>query len=449
MGSRSTTSKKHMTIAEREAAYQAARSRIFMGFEEKPAKDRDNAFSSTFSLISASGSGSQSGGAGGSAASDDDNASSAPTESEWSVAGTDRRRGGDSGVSSAGSTRSFRASTLPYNASGYGSGRASGTASPAITYPSLYDQSGHASGYEQATYPAPPGAYMAAPYPMYAYAPPPHTPGHVGGPAPYMAAYPMYPPQYHYGPPPIQPHHPASDPSSPSMGPVDGYHRQAMSFVNPHPYGWPPPPAHPQQSPETHSPPAPGPQQILSPPIQGPPPASAPYPPAHYSYMTPPYPGYPNYFQPPPPQPQPLLIHANSQTAHSLEHPPTNCYPPDHSVQSHPSNGNGSPSPTLSRHSNNSGGSLNGMSANKRGAPPARSAWSYGPGVGLHASPAGAPIHFPSGNGGGEVVGPRLSSTVRRISGASAGSNGSRTPGDETASTAVSDSLSIKFPRFR
>lgn len=72
------------------------------------------------------------------------------------------------------------------------------------------------------------------------------------------------------------------------------------------------------------------------------------------------------------------------------------------------------------------GGSA-GVAGQKR--TPARSGWSYGPGV---------------GGGGvgvvGEAMGPRIT-TVRRTSGGnsvSGGFTGSRTPGDETASTAVS-----------
>lgn len=452
MGSRSTTSKKHKTIAEREAAYQAARSRIFMDFEEK-AKDRDSASSSTFSLVSASGSGSQSGGAGGSAASDGDNASSAPTESEWSVPGTDRRRGGDSGMSSAGSTHSFRTNAMQYNTNGGGSGRASGAASPAITYPSLYDQSNHPNGYDQAAYTTSPGSYMSAPYSMYAY-PPPHAGGPGGHSAPFMAPYPYYAAQFHYGPPTAHPPHPASDPTSPSIGPVDGYNHHGAPVMGPHPYGWVSvPPAQMHAPPDAHPPPVTNPPQVLAPPVHGPPPPPAPYPP-QYPYMSSPYPGYPPYFATPPQQhtsfapPNPQAVYPAAD--HSVAPGRTSDHH-NNSQQNFPPSGNGSPSPVLSRNNNTSGGPYNGPSPNKRGAPPTRSAWSYGPGVGLHNNTMGAPMHFPSGsnNGSGEVIGPRLNSNVRRISGASSGSNGSRTPGDETASTAVSDSVPVIHPRDR
>lgn len=77
------------------------------------------------------------------------------------------------------------------------------------------------------------------------------------------------------------------------------------------------------------------------------------------------------------------------------------------------------------------------MNGGKRGAPPARSAWSYGPGIGM----GGFGYGNPSGMGGGDIVGPRFSSSMRRTSQTSSvgsGSTGNRTPGDEASSTAVS-----------
>ncbi|KAH8116498.1 hypothetical protein DFH11DRAFT_1580991 [Phellopilus nigrolimitatus] len=453
MGSRSTTSRKHMTIAEREAAYQVARSRIFMDFEEKEkAKERDtSASSSTFSLMSASGSGSQSGGAGDSSVSDiDDNASTAPTESEWSIPVTDRRRGGDSGMNSEDSTRSYHPGSSAFKGPGGGSGRASGTASPAFTYPSLYDPSAHAPTYDPAYMP-PPSGYMAAPYPMYAY--PPHAAGQVPAPGQsYLAPY-QYFPHYPYPGPPHQHPHPSSDPASPVAGPVDGYpqHAAAVPYMGPNPYGWgvPPPPTTPQHHhppTENHSPPVPGQHQVLTSPVQ--------YPHQYAPYMSPPgavpYSSYPPYFQPPP-QSHPPVMHPHSQPIYPVELPPTNGNPPDQSATSGLSNGNGGP--PLSRQGNISGAGngqhyvSNGGSANKHGPPPsARGAWSYGPGVGLHANVSGQGMHYGPG-GGGESIGPRLSSNMRRTSGASSGSGGNRTPGDETASTASSSASSSSSRR--
>lgn len=89
--------KRHLTIEEREAAYNEARSRIFMGFEPKK---ENSANSSTLSLLSGS-AGRSSAGEG------DDAASSAATESEWSGPVTrdrrDSKRGGSSRRSNQGS----------------------------------------------------------------------------------------------------------------------------------------------------------------------------------------------------------------------------------------------------------------------------------------------------------------------------------------------------------
>lgn len=86
----------------------------------------------------------------------------------------------------------------------------------------------------------------------------------------------------------------------------------------------------------------------------------------------------------------------------------------------------------------NGGGHIAGGSS-KRGAPPARAAWSYGPGIGM----GGFGFGNPSGMATGEVIGPRLNSTVRRMSQTSSvgsSSAGNRTPaGDEASSTAVSN----------
>ncbi|KAI5123503.1 hypothetical protein M0805_006663 [Coniferiporia weirii] len=458
MCSRSTTSKKRMTIAEREAAYQEARSRIFMDFEEKEkAKERDtSASSSTFSLISASGSGSQSGGAGGSISDIDDNASTAPTESEWSIPLTDvGRGGGDSGMSSASSTRSFHSVTPSFN--GHVGERPSGTASPAITYPSLYDPSAHAPVYDHAGYMTPPGGYMTSPYSMYGYPHPPHGVAQVPAPGSYLAPYPYYHPQYPYGPPHLHPHS-SSDPTSPVATPIDSYshHSAAMPYMGPSPYGWMPPHAanhqHHHSSLENHTSPASGSHQVHTPPVQGAHPL--PYPAHQYPYMAPPgpvsYGGYPPYFQPPP-QTHPPLVHPNSQPIYPIELPPINGHAPDQNTSSGMSNGNGSPSPTLSRHSNSSGNS-NGhhhMSGNgsKRGPTPARNAWSYGPGIGLHTSTPGSGMHFGSSGNGGESVGPRLSSAIRRTSGASSSSSANKMQGDETASTISSSASSTSSQR--
>ncbi|KAF5308991.1 hypothetical protein D9758_019119 [Tetrapyrgos nigripes] len=86
MGGRSNATgrsgKKWMTIEEREAAYNAARNRISMDFEEKEKekeKEKDMSASSSSGLTSASASH-----AGSSVGDTDDASSSLATESEWS-----------------------------------------------------------------------------------------------------------------------------------------------------------------------------------------------------------------------------------------------------------------------------------------------------------------------------------------------------------------------------
>ncbi|KAL5512958.1 hypothetical protein ACEPAH_3356 [Sanghuangporus vaninii] len=457
LGSRSTTSKKRMTIQEREAAYEAARSRIFMNFEEKEkAKERDtSASSSTLSLASASGSGSQSGGAGCSSVSDmDDGASTAPTESEFSVPSTDRRRAGDSGFNSTDSTRSFP----PFNTQGSGNGRTSGRASPAFTFPSLYEPPVQTQGYEQHGFMPPPMGYAAPPYAMYFAHQPPQNAGPVPTASPpYLAQY-QYFPQYPYAgpppPPPPQPPHSNSSPSSPVTGPVEGYpqHSTTVPFMGPNTFGWTQPP-HPQSQQSRHPlenqpPSTPGHNQSQSLPVQGSPPIMYPYPP----YLPPgvvPYPGYSPYFQPPP-QAHPPPLHPQSQPNFPVELPSTNGNGPDRGMPSGASSGKGSPSPTLSRHTSSSGNSssypnhLNGVAGNRRGMPPTRGAWNIGSSPGIRASLSGPGLQ--NGTGAGDSVGPRLSS-MRRTSGASSNSSGYRTPGDETASVASSSTSSSSSRR--
>lgn len=91
---------------------------------------------------------------------------------------------------------------------------------------------------------------------------------------------------------------------------------------------------------------------------------------------------------------------------------------------------------TSSRNGNHHNG--HGTIVPKRNAPRNRSAWSYGPGAGMggytYNMPPAPPISHT------DNVGPRLTPSMRRTSGASnaGGSAGARTPGDEASSTAVS-----------
>ncbi|OBZ73743.1 hypothetical protein A0H81_06143 [Grifola frondosa] len=228
--------KRFKTIEEREAAYLEARSRIFMGFEEKDKeKDKDmSANSSTFSLVS--GSGSNSGGRS-SIGDIDDSGSSAATESEWSGPATRDKRDSRRGVSVGSSSRSLRSSGASYNANGSGSSRNSRATSPSFTYASLYEPPPPTS-YDPTQYnnpQAPPPGYIA----HYIY--PPYTPGPS---QPYLGAFSFYPP-YGYQPPPA--HH--SDPVTPAAGepmyPAPQPAPQPVPFAPP--YMWPhsPPPGQP------------------------------------------------------------------------------------------------------------------------------------------------------------------------------------------------------------
>ncbi|KAJ3541513.1 hypothetical protein NM688_g6071 [Phlebia brevispora] len=285
-GSSATGSgKRHPTIEEREAAYNEARSRIFMDFEKK----ENSANSSTLSLVSGSASRS-------SAGDGDDAASSAATESEWSGPVTSIKRDGKRGGSSR------RSGQGSYNASASGSSRNSRATSPSFQYPSpaLYDP--NTSTYEPVYGPqaAPPHTYMPYYYPSY----PPQAPGQ-----PYLAPY-----TYPYGPygysPPHQmpPHH--SDPVSPPGGdqayvsqpPPPMPYQQPQYMWHPPPPGQPLPQATSPTVPNANLPGLPPPPQ--SPPNQIPPQSVMGYPGFYPQGYPPTYPMAP-FYPPPPGQPMP------------------------------------------------------------------------------------------------------------------------------------------------
>lgn len=452
MGSRNAAAKKSMTIAEREAAYQEARTRIFMGYEEKGKNKERNGSASSSSLSLVSGSGSTSNG--GSVDGYDEFNNSSYTESDWSDGITREnphgRRGGYGG-SSGGSSRGVR--NTSFNNIGGSGTRGSGTSSPAFTYPSVYEQPQVPFDSSQGYPPPLSGGYMA-PFPMYPYPAPGQTP-----PQPFLSPYSFYPP-YPYPHPPFPPPQSAnSDHNNPSVSPTDMYqqppYNQNMQYAQ---YMWPqapspsnfntsavgssvqspqidnqnnvlqlqnaPPP--PGQNPNFSSPPSNQYQPVRFPPfIQ---------PPHTYNFAVPPYYG-PQHF----PQQPPIQPHPQSQSQ------PT--YPADMSsqVESNTSNdynngqsrNDGIAQRTIARNGPN-----NVQDGSQRPtAPAARSAWSYGPGVSIGGvGPAHGNTHYNSA--GGENVGPRLSSSVRRTSASSgSGSGGNRTPADETSSTTVRPSI--------
>ncbi|KAI0272368.1 hypothetical protein BC834DRAFT_344559 [Gloeopeniophorella convolvens] len=407
--------KKNLTLEEREAAYNEARSRIFMDFEEK-AKEKENdmsASSSTFSLVS--GSASTSGGGSSSAGDIDDSISTAPTESEFSgpVARENKneRRNG-SGANSTGSSKSMLS---PKHST---SSRNSRAPSPSFTYASIYEPL-HPQAHYDPGQPPPMQQPYAAQY-MYSYPPPP--PGQPAG-QNYMTPYPYYP--YGYPPPP---HHPPGpdpsgsppDPQNPGPFVNSPPHPQQMVYMPP--YQWAPNPAGSPGAPHSGTPSPPHPQYSYGP---------APAPPPQYG-------GYnmPTYFPTMSPMhtPSPGIQGQQQQLQHPMQ-PPVNMAPSpptnDLGIRVMPPITMNSPAerPDL-------GGRRRGNSRTGGGS------WSYGPGYGY---PFGAPGSTPSpiegGPGTGAVVGPRLNSVARRTSGTS---NGSRTPGDEASSVTSSTSSSSR-----
>jgi len=416
LGGRSSAqirSKKGLTLEERSAAYNEARSRIFLDFEKKT-KEKDNdmsASSSTFSLVS--GSASTSGGGSSSAGDIDDSISTAPTESEFSgpVARDNKseRRNG-SGANSAGSSRAMLPHKHPSSA------RGSRASSPSLTYGSIYDPGSNPVPYDASQ--APP---MQQPYPqqfMYHYPPPPQEQGPGQGfvpPIPYYSYYPQPPPLL---PPPPPPHHTSSsEPPGPMADPqVSGLcrppaqHPQQIMYMAPS-YSWAP-----------NSPP-----MAHSAPLSGTP--SLPHPhPSQYSFAPPSAPQYGGYNIPPfyPPM-GPMHTPAHRQQPLSQPTHPVGMSPlpqgSDLGIRVMPpmtmNNDHVDPRGRKRGNSRNGGGSL-----------------SHGPMYGYSFGVSGVTGGSSPIENNANIIGPRLNSSIRRTSGTS---NGSRTPGDEASSVAVSN----------
>ena len=396
-------SKRILTLEQREAAYNEARSRIFMDFEEK-AEEKENdmsASSSTFSLVS--GSASTSGGGSSSAGDIDDSISTAPTESEFSgpVArdGKGERRNGSS-TNSAGSSRPMLPKHPP-------SSRNSRAPSPSVTYASIYEPAPMTAPYDTSQVPP-----MQPPYGqqfIYPYSSPPpgQGPGHS-----FMGQMPYYPYGYPQPPQALSPQHHGmgSDPSGSGADPqtsgifIPPHHAQQMVYMAPYP--WAPNPA-------TGAPPASHPGTPSHPH-----PHSSQYPFAPAS--APQYGGFnvPTFFHSMGP------MHAPSQGQQPLQQPthPVNMAP---LPQSNDLGIRVMPPMTM----NNDHVDLRGR---KRGN--SRSSFSYGPAFVYPVGPLGATGATSPIENGASPVGPRLNSTMRRTSGTS---NGSRTPGDEASSVTV------------
>lgn len=253
--------KKTLTMSERQAQYEEARSRIFKDLEEKDKKADMSASSSTLSLMSA---GSSSGGGGGGGPSSigeslDDTGS---VDREWSNANKEKRDGSHRASSVASSSRSFRSAGQPWNNQGN---------SPGFVPRTLYDPSAPSTPSSNSSTSSSYMPYQPAVYPMYSY------PG-----GPYLPPYPHFA-YYPYPPPPPQP---MSDPNTPnndnSSSPVEGYN---VAAAYP-PYVWsgpPPAPMQPSEYPQQHPYPPhmhaytyPGPVPQFIPPVHHPPPHASP-----------------------------------------------------------------------------------------------------------------------------------------------------------------------------
>jgi hypothetical protein len=383
-GSLHSRSSRRLTLEEREAAYQQARSRIFMDFAAKERAAGTSAGSSATASTSACSS------------ADDCDAESVTTESEWSApaSGAPDKRLGGSQASHRSRSRKAR------------SARASRGASPtSFAYASIYEPA--AEPYGDAGYTAG-GDHPAPAYPpqhMYPYGAYPQAPA--GPPQPFYQPYyhgPMY-----YPPPPPGPEQQMT--VSPPADYGQHQHHQPQHPMAPYPgqYGWPPAPA--EQGPSMH-PTSPPPQMAYNGTHATPPPG--PYAHGPYgAYTSPPPPPPPpqawgpyGYYPMPPPQPGPM----------PPPQQPGLMGPPLHSPElaRQYSSSSGSSAPPSAGHSRTSS---RNSSQGRRSVPPQRAPW------------AGAP--------GQDFVGPRFATGVRRSSG------GSRTPGDEASSTTVGLSSSV------
>ena len=436
-------SKKQRTIEEREAAYNEARSRIFMDFQEKEKEqEKMSASSSTQSLVSESAS--TSGGRRSSSIDDlDDSVSTPATESEWSgPVAREKKDSRPTGSSNnvAGSSRSLRSNAPPFNANGSSCSRGSRPTSPAFKYPTLYEPPPTMTAPYDAAQAAGKAPTFVPQFP-YGYQSPGQVPPNQHQQA-YLAAYPNFS-SYSYPP---QNQTPTSDPvNQVGQNVYMPPHNQAPSqyVPYPNPYLWPnahQPPAAPmpmqqQQHPPTssqHHPQASNPPHPHLPPTQSAPQFSPPYMQSPSPYG--PYP-MPGYYPPQPVQPHMSPPHQlmMSQPMYSPDSRAPNGMGAAPGRNGHDPAGASNHVRTSSRNSTGHG-AMNG--GGKRGAPPARTAWSYGPGIGV----GGLGYGNSSVVGGG--VGPRLSSAMRRTSqssSAGSGSTGYRTPaGDEASSTTVS-----------
>ncbi|KAL1743262.1 hypothetical protein HDZ31DRAFT_65211 [Schizophyllum fasciatum] len=256
--------KRHMTIEEREAAYNEARTRIFMDFEEK------ERMASSSSAISSSAS--ASGGLGSSLGDYDESGGSPPTESEWSAPSGSRKDGRRNN-----SSRSIRG---PYNAVGSSRNSRAPSPSQSFQYATLYEQPA-TNGFEGSVPPYN-GTQYYIPFPTH------HA----------FQPYPFYPPyaQFHPPPPMVEEGQNGNEAMTHQQGPY------------PTPYVWPPaqapmapPPLPPMAMQPSHSNSSTLSNAEHS--AQANPTYPAPYVPVFYPGM-----GYSQFPPPPPPMAPPAMM---------------------------------------------------------------------------------------------------------------------------------------------
>ncbi|KAJ6620598.1 hypothetical protein B0H10DRAFT_2215867 [Mycena sp. CBHHK59/15] len=344
LGGRSSasTSKKGMTIEERTAAYNEARSRIFMDFDEKDQKDAASSTSSSTSLVSGSNT----------SASGDDPGSPA-TESEWSGPSAAKKQPPNrSANSAASSSRSLRGSAPAFmsasvNGSSSASSRNSRAPSPAFKYPSLYEpppQNQNGTGVAAIAVPPydpahPHSQAHSAPVPHHQQQQSPYYPPYSAHPAPYMQ--PPYP--YYHHPQPY---------AAPYSHPSHGSDPELYAYNGANPYWYP----HPNQN-QSATPPGQGQGHVGANGWYDGTPTSATHPYAHAQ----------GYYAPPPPQHMPMppyMAPRSSSNSTTAGHVPM--------------------------------GAGVGAGAGGGGRGTQRSAWSYGPGV-------SGGVEFPSNAGGSTV----------------------------------------------
>lgn len=381
--------KKALTMSERQALYEQARSRIFKDLEEKDKLLDMSASSSTLSMMSA---GSSSGGPGGSSSIGESLDDSGSVDREWT--GNKDKKDGSRRPSSVTSN-----SSRGYRTGGTWTGHAH---SPGYIPRTLYDPSAPSTPSSNSStsssyhpYQLPNQPNQPSMYPVYQFGAPP-----------YLSPYPAYP-YYPYGP------HPSASAPPTSTADSAGHANPNESYPNPQyvNYAWAPPPA-PSEFPQMqfHSPPVhaytyPGPIPQFFPPMQGPTPM-------HGNPHSPAQP------QPPPPQQYPQIPPFSHQMPNRLQ---SYVQPQDGFRQSAPVNANQgqahsmNPLAPMFHMSGPEDLSRNG-DHHSQGRNQSRTGFGYGP-------------------SGGETIGPRMANTRRTSSGNSV--NGS-TGGLDTASVAVS-----------